>query len=298
MNLNLYKNLISETSKNYKFCKINNELNQDDLINGNENICFLRHDIDYSPSNAVKIAGLEADQEVFSTFTVLLTGEFYNPLEPANRKIIKEIRNLGHEVGLHFDPSIYSINSEKELHNFIHKEASLLEDIVESKVEMFSFHNTTEFSMSCRKNTYGNLINSYSSFFHDSVDYISDSNGYWRFRSWEELLEENKKLIQILTHPIWWKEKNFLPPFETIIENCLERYKNQISIYTKLFDGQKVRENKSALSYSLKKLKKDNDSSILNVYSKYEELIKLLMNDPINKDEDDLKKISEDFFEK
>ena len=71
MNLDLYKNLISETSKNYKFCKINKELNQDDLVNGNENICFLRHDIDYSPSNALKIAELEADQEIFSTFTVL-----------------------------------------------------------------------------------------------------------------------------------------------------------------------------------------------------------------------------------
>ncbi len=297
MNLNLYKDFIVRTSKNYKFNKINNNLDQDVLINGNQNICFLRHDVDFSPSNALKIAQLESDKGVVSTFTVLLTGEFYNPLEPANRKIFKQIKNLDHEVGLHFDSSIYLIDSEDKLDDFIQKEAVVLEDIIESKVEMFSFHNTTDFSMSCKKNKYGNLINSYSNFFHDSVDYISDSNGYWRFRSWDELLDENKKLIQILTHPIWWRE-NSLPPFETVIENCLERYKNQISIYTKFFDGQKTRKNKSALSNSLKQLNKENDSSILNAYSTYTNLINLLVNDSLNMNEEDLKKIAEDFFKR
>ena len=43
----------------------------------------------------------------------------------------------------------------------------LLENFLEVKIEVFSFHNTTPFTMSCQNYKYGGLINTYSSYFQE-----------------------------------------------------------------------------------------------------------------------------------
>ncbi len=248
MKLEHYKKLLAETAKMYTFEKINKDLRIDEIKSSSKSICFLRHDIDFSPSSALKIAQVEAEEGISSTFTILLTGQYYSPFEKKTKDCLKEIISYGHEIGLHFDPTAYDINSESHLDKFVKKEARILEDIMQSSITMFSFHNTNDFSMSCRREKYGNLVNAYSKFFLDDVEYTSDSNGYWRFRTWKELLSKKHKIIQILTHPIWWGKNRTLPPFETVIQNCLERFRNEISDYTQLFNNQDSRINKSALT--------------------------------------------------
>ena len=152
--------------------------------------------------------------------------------------------SLGHEIGLHFDPTLHNITNEADLDASIEKERKALEDIIENKIEMFSFHNTTPFSLSCKKDTYGGCKNVYSDFFVNNVEYTSDSNGYWRFRSWEQLLKEGHSVIQILTHPIWWKNDNQLPPYETVVQSCIERMAYEIDWYTSFFDNQSERGNR------------------------------------------------------
>jgi len=69
-------------------------------------------------------------------------------------------------------------------------------------------HNTTDFTMSCTKWTYGGLINTYADYFRNSVGYCSDSNGYWRHERMHDVLHKAEhKCIQILTHDCWWQEK-------------------------------------------------------------------------------------------
>jgi len=296
MNLENYRQLIQKTACNYAFKKINHELNPKKIKRNKESICFLRHDIDFSPKNALEIARLEAEENVVSTFTVLLTGQYYSPFNKNTRDLLKKIKNYGHEIGLHFDPSFYNIKAEKDLDFYVAKEADILCDLLDVNVRMFSFHQTNNFSMSCRSMTYGNLINAYSNFFHNDVEYTSDSNGYWRFRSWEELLLEKHKIIQVLTHPIWWLPKNSLPPLETIIKCCLERYEKDITDYNKHFDKQNFRINKSALTEYLSKEKKNNNSKILNEYVKYPMLIKFLLNKNKSKEIIELEKIVTKFL--
>ena len=102
-----------------------------------------------------------------------------------------------------------------------------------------------------------------SNFFHNNVEYTSDSNGYWRFRSWDELLLEKHKVIQVLTHPIWWFPKNEFPPFETVVKNLIERFDVGLDAYLNIFSGQDVRINMSALGELLVSLNKINDPEIL-----------------------------------
>ena len=237
MNLELYEVLLKKTASTYSFAKINSALNELELVQQDKPICFLRHDIDFSPVNAVRMAKLEKQYGICSTYTVLLSGGYYNPFEKHVRELFREIKSCGHEVGLHFDPVVHDISDEASLSAHIKEEASALEDLIAAPVSMFSFHNTTDFSMSCRDREYGGLLNAYSNFFHNDVEYTSDSNGYWRFRSWDELLLENHKFIQVLTHPIWWCPKNEFPPFETVVKNLIERFDVGLDEYLQKIKG-------------------------------------------------------------
>ena len=298
MKLEDYKKLVIETSKYYKFAKIN--LNLDNFLKENKNnkICFLRHDIDFCPENALNIAFLENKHNIVSTYTILVTSKYYNAFTKENRNLFKKIKSLGHEVGLHFDPTVYEIDTEKKLNLYVKHEKNLIEDLIEAKVEMFSYHQPTNFLLNCNAYKYGGCINSYSSFFQNEVEYTSDSNGYWRFRTWNEILLEKHQMIQILTHPIWWKKDNNLPPFETIIHNCFLRYCNEIDTYTSLFKKEKARSNISNLTPFLKDIVANNDPITLNNYSKYHKLLKILEQPLSEIDEKELISISKEFLSK
>ena len=276
MNLEMYEVLLKDTASLYAFKKINDDLNVVELCKRESPVCFLRHDIDFSPKNAAKMAKLERGYGACSTYTVLLTGQNYNPFEKDVREALKEIRNCGHEVGLHFDPTVHNISDEALLTEAIKKEALALADILEAPISMFSFHNLTDFSMSCRAYEYGGLVNAYSNFFHNDVEYTSDSNGYWRFRTWKELLLEKHKIIQVLTHPIWWQSKNKFPPLETVVKSLIERSDLALRDYLNLFKDQEVRINQSILSEFLISRNKINDPEILNLYAKSSDLTECL----------------------
>ena len=283
MNLEIFEELLKETASQYDFETIKHGLDKIEIHKRKKPICFLRHDIDFSPQNALRMAQLEQKYGANSTYTVLLSGQYYNPFEKNIREILKKIKGCGHEIGLHFDPTVYNINEELSLNNYIEQEASALANLLETPISMFSFHNTTDFSMSCRAYQYGGLVNAYSNFFHNEVEYTSDSNGYWRFRSWKDLLLEKHKVIQILTHPIWWQPENNYPPFETVIKNITERADLCLSIYTELFRGQNLRINHSLLNETLLKNEKVNDPDILNLYAENSDLLECLRRGSIEK---------------
>ena len=294
MNLEIYEVLLKSTASQYAFETIDDGIDTVELLKQESPVCFLRHDIDFSPKNAARMAHLEMQHGVRSTYTVLLSGKFYSPFEKGVRETINEIKNCGHEVGLHFDPTVHNIIDEATMVDYIKKEASALADIIETPISMFSFHNTTDFSMSCRAHEYGGLVNAYSNFFHNDVEYTSDSNGYWRFRTWKELLLEKHKIIQVLTHPIWWQPKNEFPPLETVIKNIIERSDLMLNDYIDLFKDQEVRINQSLLNDFLIRKNKTNDPDILNLYAKSSYLIECLRSSNFDELVTRLLKISEE----
>jgi hypothetical protein len=78
-------------------------------------------------------------------------------------------------------------------------------------IETFIFHNTTDFTLSCGERRYGGLRNAYARDLGEKVNYVSDSNGYWRFKSWEQALAESPPRLQVLTHPEWWPHDRLSP---------------------------------------------------------------------------------------
>jgi hypothetical protein len=199
-----------------------------------DRFCLLRHDIDMAPKTALRLALLEAERDLRATYNVLLTGPHYSPFEKPIADIIRQIAELGHDIGLHFDASWHDIRDQAALGTAVRREAQILQDLLNgTEVRCFSFHNTTNFTMSARADSYGGLWNAYSGRLQDEVEYVSDSNGYWRFRSWAELLFEAPPRIQVLTHPEWWTESD-LPPAEKVCRLLEDRSRETWRDYVSL----------------------------------------------------------------
>jgi peptidoglycan/xylan/chitin deacetylase (PgdA/CDA1 family) len=172
-----------------------------------------RHDCDMSLHRARRIAEIDAEYGVLSTFFILPHSDFYNILELAQTKIIREIVEMGHEVGLHLDVEYHlATSSTFDFETAIKKDLNLLEDVAEKKIDVFSYHNPTQDMLKFDSDSYADLINCYSRTIKENIDYGSDSNGYWRHQAIPEILQDsNKTRIQILTHPEWWIEDDYSP---------------------------------------------------------------------------------------
>lgn len=198
-----YIDLIRLAKQEYTFLKYS------ELADSFQNKYVLwRHDCDLSLNRSLRIARIERDESVVSTFFLNPHSQFYNLLEYSQAKIIEEILSLEHDIGLHFDAHFYDIDAEHQLEEYIGKEASWLQEWFGVQPVVFSFHNPSGFLLTCERDSYSGLINCYSSKFKESISYCSDSNGYWRHESLNTILAQALyPRIQVLTHAGWWQEE-------------------------------------------------------------------------------------------
>jgi hypothetical protein len=181
-----------------------------------------RHDVDFWPPLALEMARLEASLGCRSTYFLLPRSEFYNLLEFSHVSAVREMLDLGHEVGLHFDAAHHRPANAAELERALVLDKGILESVTNRPVEVFSYHLPNEFTLSHREPSMGGMINTYSRRFQEDIPYCSDSNGYWRHQPLPDFLAaESAATTQALTHPEWWTE-GILSPKQKL-EACLER---------------------------------------------------------------------------
>ena len=178
----------------------------------NEKFVLWRHDIDFSVENALKLAQIESEEGISTTYCVLLHSKFYNLLEKDSVEYIREIIGMGHRIGLHFDPAFYNIETEEDFNISLLIEKEILEKYFRCEINMFAFHNITPMILKYRNWQYEGMVNAYAEYFKEGVAYCSDSNGYWRYERLEDiLLNSSDSRMQVLTHPVWWQEKAMSP---------------------------------------------------------------------------------------
>lgn len=205
-----------------------------------ENFILWRHDIDFSVHRAKKLAEIENEEKVKATYFIHLHSEFYNVFEVEISKLIHEIIELGHTIGLHFDTHYYSVNDENLLEEHIEFEKKVLNRLFNTDIKTFSFHNNNSFTLSCKKWSYAGLINTYADYFQTEVSYCSDSNGYWKYKRLEDVLNENNKNLHVLTHPEWW-QKDIKSPYERIKRCIKERANNNERKYLEFLEFHKAK---------------------------------------------------------
>lgn len=175
-----------------------------------------RHDVDFSLNAALRLARLEAEEGVRATYFLHIHSEYYNLLEARMTGIAREILSLGHVVGLHFDAEYHVIRDKSDLENHLIFEKGILERVLSAPIDVFSFHNPVSLESVEQNLEIAGLVNVYAAHFQKNVPYISDSNGYWRFKRLKDVLTAAEEpCLHVLTHPEWW-QTNVMSPKERV----------------------------------------------------------------------------------
>lgn len=171
-----------------------------------------RHDVEFSPDIALKMAEIEYKLGVKATYFFQLHSEFYNTLERYMSDILSKIKDLGHHIGLHYDSHYYKVNDEETLERTLRIDKAYFEQVFHLKLDTFSFHETTPFILGCQKETYGGMLNVYSKKIKDNYKYCADSTGFWRYEVLDEVLRDKSvRHLQVLTHDAMWSEEVLSP---------------------------------------------------------------------------------------
>lgn len=172
---------------------------------------ILRHDVDYDLQKVTKMAEIEYEKGVSSTYFVLLTSEFYNVMSKNSGNVIKKLYQLGHQVGLHFDEKFYEISeatwNETTITCLINHEIALLSDIVGRKTNAVSMHRPSKKMLESDFKFAGGAENSYGKEFFSDFKYLSDSRMRWREDVEHVIGSGEYDRIQLLTHPFWYFDK-------------------------------------------------------------------------------------------
>jgi hypothetical protein len=163
------------------------------------NQVVMRHDIDFDCSLALELAKIESDLNIQSTYFFLLSNDAYNIVSPSNFKSILEIKKLGHQVSLHFDPLIYD-----DFEKGFEMERGSFESLFATKLEIISLHRPNTFFQNYNRTIKG-VEHTYMEKYFKKIKYFSDSTGIWRFgHPFNSPEFRANHSLHILVHPVWW----------------------------------------------------------------------------------------------
>lgn len=184
---------------NYSFCHYLNCDKYDRHV-------ILRHDIDFCLNKALKIARIDYENNISSTFFVLLSTDFYNIFSKESCCLIKEIKNLGHQIGLHFDEKRYNISNIKELIHWVKWESEILSNLLDTIIKVVSMHRPSKWILE-NDIQFDGMVNTYSKNFFSDYKYLSDSRMHWKEDVFGVIASKRYKKLHILTHPFWYSNK-------------------------------------------------------------------------------------------
>jgi hypothetical protein len=143
---------------------------------------LLRHDVDLSLEAALELARLEHERSARATYFLMTESVFYNLDSKQGRETIRELRSLGHAVGLHA----------------VHPRASR-DDRFDAVV---AWHNPDPEYV---HEPVSGFVNVMQPPWFTKGKYRSDSNQHWREGCpHEELRTGAFEWLQLLTHPEIW----------------------------------------------------------------------------------------------
>lgn len=172
---------------------------------------ILRHDLDNSLEQALRVARLDADSDCRSTFFVRVHARGYNLLSLPSLKAIREIESMGHAVELHLEGGFSDVFGGDN-DSWADRQRTVFEAAVDRELHGFSLHEPArmgnlDFADRLLERWGGPVTyHAYESrFMMPKMKYLSDSSGHWReghFALWVDTVPQ----LQVLTHPFWWFE--------------------------------------------------------------------------------------------
>ena len=169
---------------------------------------LLRHDVDYELGPAGRVAELESEIGVRSTFFVMVSNALYNPASRSGREILRDIAASGCEIGLHFNPRAY--RAKENLTARVADEAEILRLASGVEVRSVSIHEPSVFG---HYPLFDGYINAYDPGIFNPHVYLSDSRMEFSQDPYEFIERSKDSTVQILLHPF-----HFTPNGEGYVE--------------------------------------------------------------------------------
>ena len=178
----------------HKVSEIRNELN--------EYVVFLRHDIDLHIQGIEQMAVVEAVHEIQATYYIPLTLHF-NPLYLDNQRVLRQIRDLGHEIGLHYDLKTYPTDPE-QARKHLDWEVSILSKVVGQPIHTICMHQPHTGQPDPFQEI-DDYVHPRDPRYQEGLLYISDSCRAWRDESLLTCFGSNPpRRLMLTTHPELW----------------------------------------------------------------------------------------------
>jgi hypothetical protein len=168
---------------------------------------YLRHDVDFSPKKAVEMAEREHKMSIGpACYYFMVSSDFYNIADKENRRIVSQILDMGHSIGLHYDLSVLPVDDQERSMRIL-GEVQLLETMFDIKINSIVAHKPSSgfipsdilievLSLVGLNDPHVRLQN---------YKYISDSGMNFREDPFDAL--KFHKLIHLNIHPEWWDNK-------------------------------------------------------------------------------------------
>ena len=145
-------------------------------------VLFLRHDVDLSLDAALQLARIEHERDIAATYFLMTDSVFYNLQSHEGEHALRELRRLGHAVGLH------AVYPRAELDGRFDP--------------VLAWHNPDPEYMS---RPVDGALNVMEPPYFEPSRYRSDSNQHWRSGCpHEELARGEPSWLQLLVHPEIW----------------------------------------------------------------------------------------------
>jgi hypothetical protein len=191
---------------------------------------ILRHDVDFDLRSAYKLAQIEKKLGVRSSFFIMTTNYYYNPLYPTNSDLLRCMSGDGFEIGLHFDPSIYGGITSKKLEAKMKFECSILQSIIDRPIKSISLHNP---SLNGQYPIFDGYNNAYSKEIFSDDKYMSDSCMDFRGKNPYTFVKKAKDVpLQIVFHPMHWSEngQDYIEFFSKYLDDFVDYIDNTFRV--------------------------------------------------------------------
>lgn len=180
---------------------------------------YLRHDVDIDIFGVLPLAEVENSNKVESIWFFQPDNDVYNILNRHSLNIISQLTDMGHQVGLLIDASIYQ--GYESLNDGIR----LLFDFYRNYIplsEIVSFYRPSPYLMENFR--LKDFISTYEDRYFDDIAYVSDNNRreFWKDEQLFGAIKSGRS-IQLQINPVWWKE--LVHTREAVLEYLWEKVK-------------------------------------------------------------------------
>lgn len=161
---------------------------------------LIRHDVDITPWAALAMAEAEGSLGVHASYYYRLHATTYNFMTKPVLETVRRVMELGHEVGLHYEPGFFA-EIERDPVAGVQADLKLFEEILGIKTQTIAQHQPAQGPLLTKISPRHRCA--YEPEFVRDIPYFADSGSHWREGCICTKLESHSR-IHTLIHPHSW----------------------------------------------------------------------------------------------